>query len=159
MTRAVAVDLLVFPLDVDASERARLQTLLSQDEIERANRFVFARDRERFVVGRGRVREALGGRLSLAPRDLIFSYSENRKPSIAGLHFNLSHSGGLAALAIGEIEDALPVGSVEDVLFVTAVLDKVTAVGVGEGFLAVHDAAAGEAASAEELVDFVGSLQ
>ena len=62
-------------------------------------------------------------------------------------------------LAIGEVEDALPVASIENVLFVAAILHEVAAVGVGEGFVAVHDPAADESSAAEELVDLVGSLQ
>jgi len=47
-------------LDVGPQERARLCSYLSEDEVSRAQRFVFPRDRDHFVVGRGRLRELLG---------------------------------------------------------------------------------------------------
>ena len=47
------------------------------------------------------MREILGACVSLHPKDLTFKYSQRGKPSLAApLHFNLSHSEGLAALAV-----------------------------------------------------------
>ncbi len=102
----IVIDLWVWRLDVDAGERRRLEAFLSADEIARAHRFVFARDRERFIAGRGRLREILATRLAMPPAGLVFSYSETGKPNIgtraAELQFNLSHSAGLAALVVTE---------------------------------------------------------
>lgn len=100
----VAVDLWVFALDVEESERQRLQAHLSRDELERAARLVFERDRHRFTVGRGRLREILAARVRRKPGALRFSYSAHGKPSIEGVEFNLSHSEGLAALCIAGVE-------------------------------------------------------
>lgn len=101
---AVDVQVLVFALDVAAEERARLQSFLAPDERDRAARFVFDRDRERFVVGRGRLREVLAQRLGRAPAALAFSYATNGKPSVGGVAFNLSHSNGVAALGVSAVE-------------------------------------------------------
>jgi len=101
----VKVDLWLWALDVDDGERERLAAFLSDDETARAARFVFERDRERFVVGRGRLREILARKVSRAPAELRFSYSENGKPALQGFgdaQFNLSHSEGVAVLALSQ---------------------------------------------------------
>ena len=61
-------------LDTDADRRAMLATLLSADERERAGRFVFDRDRDRYVVGRGSLRMLLGRYLKTPPAQLRFTF-------------------------------------------------------------------------------------
>ena len=93
-------------LDRDEATRARLESALSPDEIARANRFHFAKDRKRYVVARGLLRKILGRYLRQAPAALEFSYGAYGKPSLAGaqvssgLTFNLAHSGELAVYAV-----------------------------------------------------------
>jgi 4'-phosphopantetheinyl transferase len=92
-------------LDCDAPVLSRLETTLSPDEMARANRFVFAADRNHFVAARGILRELLGGYLMLPPADLKFRYGNHGKPALdanasdSALQFNLSHSGGVAIYA------------------------------------------------------------
>lgn len=87
-------------------ETERLSRLLSADETDRANRFHFARDRERFVAARAALRQILGLYLRVAPGDLRFRYGEFGKPSLAeeratlDLRFNLAHSHDLALCAV-----------------------------------------------------------
>ena len=85
-------------LDRDDPEVERLWAALTPDERERAQRFHFDRDRRRFVVARGVLREILGRRLALAPAMIRFAYNEYGKPSLredaGGLRFNASHSAG-----------------------------------------------------------------
>jgi 4'-phosphopantetheinyl transferase len=77
---------------------------LSPDESARADRFHFARDKQRFVAARGVLRHLLGRYLDVAPGALRFDYGPRGKPSLAagawpgGLRVNVSHSGGLALL-------------------------------------------------------------
>ncbi len=98
------------PLEQETSRVDDFLRTLSVDEKERAGRFAFARDRKRFIVGRGVLRELLGRYLKLEPQQLVFSYGSKGKPSLAqercrtsahglDLRFNLSHSGGLALYA------------------------------------------------------------
>jgi 4'-phosphopantetheinyl transferase len=95
--------------------------LLSRDEIARAERFHFARDRRRFVAARTLLRQIAGNYLSSDPADLRFVYGATGKPALAQpespLRFNLSHSGEIAlfAFAMGcelgvdvELERELP---------------------------------------------------
>jgi 4'-phosphopantetheinyl transferase len=76
--------------------------LLAPDELARAERFRFARDRAHFVSGRAQLRRRLGAAAALDPRCIEFGYGPAGKPfcDAAGLSFNLSHSADLAVLAI-----------------------------------------------------------
>lgn len=85
-------------LDVDARECARLSSHLSSDELLRANRFVFPRDRHHFTVARGRLRELLELYLKRPADGFQFRTGRYGKPSLAEIpvQFNLTHSYGLA---------------------------------------------------------------
>jgi 4'-phosphopantetheinyl transferase len=100
----VIVDLHDWRLDGSPPQRDALARHLSSDELRRANSFIFSRDRERFLVGRGRLREILAGYLGADPRELRFDYGKQGKPQLAmakeAPHFNLSHSGAHAVLAV-----------------------------------------------------------
>jgi 4'-phosphopantetheinyl transferase len=110
----------IMKLDVAADRLAYFRTILAADELERADRFYFERDRLRFAAGRGILREILGQYLGALPARLAFAYNEYGKPSLAGdymsaLSFNLSHSGATGLLAVRrggdlgvDIEEYLP---------------------------------------------------
>lgn len=84
-------------------------TILSVDEIERADRFKFPDVRRAFIQARLFLRRMLGAILELPPADLQFAFEGNGKPKLVdeAVAFNLSHSGGEALLAVSA---ALPVG-------------------------------------------------
>lgn len=116
----VIVDLHVWRLDNLPPRREALSCNLSPDEMRRADSFVFARDRARFLAGRARLREILAGYLGVHPCELRFDYGESGKPLLAGaartLRFNLSHTGDHAVLAVSccaevgvDIESVRPV--------------------------------------------------
>ena len=82
---------------------AALTPLLSGDERRRAERYRFDRDRRRFVAARGLARVVLGDYLRRSPASLRFDLGAHGKPSLRGereLRFNVSHSGGVALLAV-----------------------------------------------------------
>ncbi len=86
----------------DLSGLETLQGLLAADEVNRACRFHFARDRHRFIAGRGQLRILLGHYLGQPPESIHFDYSAYGKPCVRnekGLHFNLSHAGDMALYA------------------------------------------------------------
>lgn len=95
-----------FNIDRKDAALARLQSLLSPDEIARADRFRARRDRARYVAGRGCLRQILGHCLGLAPASLQFTYSSFGKPALTTgngeppLQFNASGSDGLALVAV-----------------------------------------------------------
>jgi 4'-phosphopantetheinyl transferase len=83
-----------------------LYEVLDREERLRAERYVFARHRERFIVARGVLRNILSLYLSLSPSEILFEQNAYGKPSLktgatAGthLHFNVSHSEDLALYA------------------------------------------------------------
>jgi 4'-phosphopantetheinyl transferase len=91
-------------LDVTPHRLEHLASYLSADEHERASRFRFQRDRDRFVSGRGQLRELLGRYLGKPPRKLRFRYSSYGKPALDDSHelrFNVSHSRHRALYAFG----------------------------------------------------------
>jgi 4'-phosphopantetheinyl transferase len=98
------------PLDVPTARFDELAQWLADDEWQRAKRFHLKRDRSRFIVGRGQLREILGALLDIHPKKFVFSCGEFGKPQIAGpvaahsLHFNLAHSDSLAVYATAKHE-------------------------------------------------------
>jgi 4'-phosphopantetheinyl transferase len=95
--------LYTLPLEVEPEYLQNLAQLLSPDELKRANRFIFEKDRKHFIAARGRMRQVLSGYCGENPAELIFDYASNGKPYLPRhrqLHFNLAHSGELAVLGI-----------------------------------------------------------
>lgn len=82
-------------------------TLLSAEEQARAARFVVESARERFILGRGFLREALAPYTGQPPAALTFTYGARGKPLLAHspLHFNLAHSGDVLLLALTDVGD------------------------------------------------------
>jgi len=79
------------------------ERVLATDELDRAGRFHFSHLRESFVIARGALRCLLGRYLGLHPKSIRFTYSSKGKPALeagAHIHFNMTHSGSLAAIAI-----------------------------------------------------------
>jgi 4'-phosphopantetheinyl transferase len=74
------IHILVCPLNEDAARTERSAALLSADEMARASRFVFEKDRRRFIVARAILRQALGQHLKASPRQLTFRYGPHGKP-------------------------------------------------------------------------------
>ena len=83
-----------------------LAEVLSADEWARADRFLFEKHRTHFVAARGCLRAILAKYMECKPGELAFFYGEHGKPTLASpwdksqLRFNLSHSEGLALVAI-----------------------------------------------------------
>ena len=95
-------------LDFPGLDRRALQWTLAVDELQRAQRFKFRVERDRFIAGRGLLRLILGKYLQLDPRQVPLSYGSHGKPLLdtrgtsPTLFFNLSHSGGLALFSVSQ---------------------------------------------------------
>ena len=79
-------------------------SLLSAEEIARAARFRFDRDRDRFASGRALLRRLLAAYTGRRAEDIGFAYSVYGKPRLVGatqISFNVSHSGNRALFALG----------------------------------------------------------
>ena len=101
-------------IDLDAADLdpARIEAILEPDERTRAARFRFARDRRRYVARHAALRMLLGIHHEIAPDALRFTLNAQGKPSLAdGPAFNMSHSHGLALIAIApDADDADDIG-------------------------------------------------
>ena len=98
------VDLWRVNLDCSPASINSLVDLLSDDEKDRANKFVFAKDKGRFIACRGTLRRVIGDYLGTVPRKIKFAARRYGKPYISAedldLRFNVSHSRGIAVIAV-----------------------------------------------------------
>jgi len=104
------VDIWRVGLDFPIDSLRMLESMLSEDETQRAARFHFPADRDRFIAAHGCLRDILTRYLPLEPRQLSFSTNAHGKPHLStgllrvsseyGLDFNLSHSRDFALVAI-----------------------------------------------------------
>jgi Phosphopantetheinyl transferase len=90
-------------LAVDEGELTRISSLLSPEESRVAAGFHDANARRQYIVSRGMLRELLARYVTTPAAGLRFETEGHGKPVLAGnrvVHFNLSHSGGLAVYAV-----------------------------------------------------------
>lgn len=97
-------DVHIWKIDL-ARELTAVGSSLSAEEHERAARFRFETDRQRFKTARGALRLILSYYLRCAPGELKFGQTEYGKPFFtnpydSSLRFNLSHAGDVALLAV-----------------------------------------------------------
>lgn len=80
---------------------------LTDDEITVARRFVFERDRLWYVASHAFLRRTLARFLDIPPREIGIVRDANGRPELGDrrLRFNLSHTAGLAALAVTVSDD------------------------------------------------------
>jgi len=81
------------------------QDILSPDERQRADKFVFPKDRMSFSRSRCALRLILANRLGCQANKIAFRYAEHGKPELAEpdvhhLSFNLSHNEDIALIAM-----------------------------------------------------------
>lgn len=94
----------VWLIRLDKENRADTSCTLSDDELARAARFRFERDRNRFVAARGFLRKMLANYLQIDGREIRFQYNSHGKPLLhrelkSPLGFNVSHSENAALFA------------------------------------------------------------
>ena len=93
-------------LDVNSTELPHLEAVLSVDERQRADRFLFPQHANRFRAARGILRRILGRYLQVPAEDIRFEYGPRGKPALdTGYHasnicFNVSHSADMALYAV-----------------------------------------------------------
>jgi 4'-phosphopantetheinyl transferase len=115
----------LIPLPDDVNYPSQLARVISIQESERAARFIFDRDRARFIVSHAALRDILARYTGQDPTALIFGVAEKGKPYLAEhdrVRFNLSHSGSFAMVAVAldhevgvDIERIRPERSTDDI--------------------------------------------
>lgn len=94
----------VWQLDLAGDDFPDSGRVLNETELQRAGKFVFERDRNRFIHSRHGLRQILACYLEIDPRQLPIILGPHGKPVLKPGHklgFNLSHSGDRGLLAIG----------------------------------------------------------
>ncbi len=98
-----ATELWWLDLDSLAAEKSDWELFLVPEELEHASRFAFPLLQQRFCVARAGLRQIVASYCGVHPRELILRRDEFGKPrsvQCPKLEFNLSHSGGVALVAI-----------------------------------------------------------
>lgn len=88
--------------DLDDTGATTVATLLDPYEAERAARFRFQRDRDRYVTAHTALRRALSELLDQSPEHIAITRGPHGKPGLSpdlGWVFNLSHSENIAVIA------------------------------------------------------------
>ena len=92
-------------LSADPARVAQALDWLQPEERTRFDRYRFDRDRMMFLLGRVMARSLVGQALGVAPTAWRWREGAHGRPEIAApdtrVHFNLAHSAGLVACAIG----------------------------------------------------------
>jgi 4'-phosphopantetheinyl transferase len=98
------VDLWLFSITPDSKHSSAFFSSLCQSEQDKANKFHFAVDREKYIISHGIMRRLLSSYLGCNPTDISYKVNAYGKPTLASsnpsIHFNLTHSHDLGALAI-----------------------------------------------------------
>ena len=103
----------------DAAHLSRWRDMLDDGELQRANSHYFARDRETFIAAHALTRAMLSAATGKPTSAWRYAEGEFGKPHLApgcpagGLRFNMSHTRGLAACAIGHCELGVDVESAD----------------------------------------------
>ncbi|MES2731803.1 MAG: 4'-phosphopantetheinyl transferase superfamily protein [Bacteroidota bacterium] len=96
---------------------SHLIALLSPEEVAKANRFVFAEHRERYIIAHGLLRIILGKYAGLAPKAIQLGRTSNAKPVlVAGQGdycFNLSHSADEVIVAVSQKEVGIDIEQIK----------------------------------------------
>jgi 4'-phosphopantetheinyl transferase len=119
-----ANDIHVWAWDLDRTPRDADWNILSEEETLRARRFVYPQDRDRYVRAHSTMRTLLSKYSGLSATKILFSTNAYGKPQVARqesaepIQFNLTHSTGVAALAVSrafelgiDIEQVRPIDS------------------------------------------------
>jgi 4'-phosphopantetheinyl transferase len=93
-------------LDLNNPDQTKFLSILSKNEVEKAEKFHFEADRIRYLVIRGALRVLLGKYGGEDPGSLEIAYSHSGKPylsnkgNIKNILFNTSHAGEIGLIAV-----------------------------------------------------------
>jgi 4'-phosphopantetheinyl transferase len=90
-------------ISTNLEQLSYFKSLLTTDEINRANRYLLQKDHNRFIVSRGSLRCILGKYIDKSPSKIEFGIGDNKKPFLInqlGIHFNVSHSADWVVIAV-----------------------------------------------------------
>lgn len=98
------VDLWLFSIDPDDYDENNFLPILSSEEQEKAKKFHFPIDQKKYMISHGMMRQLISSYISCHPGEIRYHVNAFGKPELITpsntIHFNLSHSEKLGALAI-----------------------------------------------------------
>ena len=99
MKRAISVHVISLQ-----QEMLYWEPLLSPAERQKRDSLLYEEDRRIFTICRGYLRQILGEKLTIAPREISFRFGRYGKPYVSkgSISFNLTHSVDVALIAVGE---------------------------------------------------------
>lgn len=108
----------------------QLSDVLSERESLKSINYLLEKDRTRFIVARGVLKLLLGNYLQKDPNDIRFYFESNLKPRVKqhgenSLHFNVSHSGDMVMIAIGNQSLGIDIEFMDEDLKYDRIYDKV----------------------------------
>lgn len=94
-------------LDLSSHEIDTMQVTISEPEMDRAEKFHFLKDRNRFIAAHSYLRQILAKYLELEPEEIRYTYNEHGKPEFdsdfSQMRFNLSHSEFIGLIAVSKM--------------------------------------------------------
>lgn len=89
------------PIDEEYQHIKDIYThVLSEKELAEIDRYLNPHSKIIHIVSKYYTRKILSDFISIAPNKIKFYQSENKKPAVDGLEFNVSHSGNLLLIAV-----------------------------------------------------------
>ncbi|MEP7171585.1 MAG: 4'-phosphopantetheinyl transferase superfamily protein [Bacteroidota bacterium] len=108
-----SVNLWLITVATDSQIFQQLKSTLNPDELKRANRFAFEKDRNQFISAHGTLRTILSKYLETSPTEIQFKKNKNKKPEIffppASIKFNISHSENKVLISVSEAETGVDI--------------------------------------------------
>lgn len=104
------------PLSLPDHFFERLKGLLTDEEIQLAERYVQKEDRIRNILGKGFLRKLIQVYLNKAQKTIHFGKNRFNKPFLIGrddFHFNISHSGDWIVIALAESEVGIDIEPID----------------------------------------------
>jgi 4'-phosphopantetheinyl transferase len=110
MTAPIVHVRVIAPAAVDAAERTRYHAVLDAGERRQQARFMRESDRDLYLIAHGQLRLSLSELTAVLPANWRFGAGPHGRPFISSpsaraLHFSLSHTDGLVAIAIARTVD------------------------------------------------------
>jgi len=84
------------------------ERFITDDELERSNKFKFPQGKERYILSKAWTREYISEILDIDPKTIKFNKTENGKPYLVeykDIFFNISHSEDYFAIVVNEGQD------------------------------------------------------
>lgn len=99
LLRKIKTQIILVRRNTYAAAEATLSATISREETARGERFLHAKDKEVYLLGKYVLRKILASLTGLPPAEITFSFSNTKKPSFPDQDFNLTHSGDHTYLA------------------------------------------------------------